>query len=421
MEPEIAAPADPIVSAPEAAPAASTPAPAPATPAAAPEAPKAPVERRDVLKAAMKASQEPAEGKSLRERMIERGVIRPAAESSRPRAPDGKFVPSTQKAAPQASGTPGSQTSTTARVEPAAQPPVEDIPLPKSLRKELEPLWKVASPELRKAIIQREADYDKGVAQYRTRAQEAEALFNEFKPYEQVMRMTGANPVSAIRNMMPTMAVLATGSPQEKAFVMAKAMQAYNVPLEHIAQVMQGGVNAVQGGAQGAGADPLVQQLAAQVQQLTQAWTQNQQSTQQREDQRLASITEAFGRDKPNFEALRPQMWSLIQAQSIAEQRGVAGPLGAAGQTAAWSEQQWVENAYNAALRLNPDFYQSELTRQREEAARLEREKATQAAQASRAAAVQVRGAPAPAALGAQVNPQDRRAVIASAMRGVRT
>ena len=416
MDENLAAPAEPVVSAPEAAPAASTPAPAPATPAAAPAAPAAPVERRDMLKAAMKEAAQPSEGKSLRERMIEKGVIRPAAEASRPRAPDGKFAPSQPKAAPQAAaGAPAA--SAVAGQAPAAPAPIEDVPLPKSLRKELEPLWKAASPELRKAIIQREADYDRGVAGYRTRAQEAEALFNEFKPYEQLMRMTGASPISAIRNMMPTMAVLATGSPQEKAFVMAKALQAYGVPLEHIAQVMQGGVNAVQGQQ----VDPMVQQLAAQVQNLTQAWTQNQQSAQQREDARLATIADAFGRDKPNFETLRPQMWSLLQAQAAAEERGLTGPLGAPAQTAAWTEQQWVENAYNATLRLNPEMYQAELTRQREEAARAERDKATQAAQASRAAAVQVRGAPAPAALGAQVNPQDRRAVIAAAMRGVRT
>lgn len=381
--------------APAAAPAASS---APDAPVAAPE-PSKPASRADTLRAAIQAAKEPSEGKSLREKMIANGTIRPAAAGERQRAPDGKFVAAQQ--AQKSAATP-------------APTQAQTIAMPKSLRKELEAHWTQTPAELQKAINEREAAYERGVAQYRTQAEQAQALLSEFKPYENIMRMTGGTPQTALRSILPTMAVLTTGAPQEKAFVIAKAMQQYGVPIEHIAQVMQGGAGAVQ-----AHQDPMLAQLAQQVNALTQTFQTQQQAHEQAENARLASIAENFGAGKEHFNTLRPQMWSVLQAQSLAEQQGIPGPLGSGEQTAAMTEAQWVEAAYNAALRLNPELYESELTRQREEAARTERDKATAAAQAARSAAVQVRGAPAPSATTSAINPRDRAAVIRSAMRAI--
>jgi hypothetical protein len=150
---------------------------------------------------------------------------------------------------------------------------------------------------------------------------------------------------------------------------------------------------------------------------LTQAWQGRETRNQQAEDARVNAIAEQFGRDKPNFDAMRQQMWSILQAQAQAEAQGLAGPFGSATDTAAWPEQKWIEEAFNAATRLDANSYQSELNRQREEAATQERNRATQAAVASRAASVSVRGAPSGPASTSAVDPKDRRAVIAAAVR----
>ncbi len=388
--------------------------PAAPAPVAAPEAPAQPLERRDVIAAAMKAASQPEDGKSLRQRMIDNGTIKPRDEA-------GRFA--TQSVAPKPNGAAPAkpaQVAIAARPAPVGTLPpspspvqASDVPLPRSLKRELEAHWKAANPDLQKAIAQREADYDRGAQQWKTQAESANALLAEFKPFEPIMRMTGATPASAIRNLLPTMAVLNTGSPQEKAFVVARTLQQFGIPLEHVQQVMQNGVQGVPQSAM----DPNVHALQQQVQNLTNAFTTNQQNAQAAEQQRISAIADGFARDKPNFDNLRPQMHSLMIAQSHAEQNGLQGPFGTAEQTAHWSEQKWVEESYNAALRLNPDLYQSELTRQREEAARAERDRATQAAQASRAAAVQVRGAPSPSVGTASFDPKDRRAVIQAAMR----
>jgi hypothetical protein len=204
---------------------------------------------------------------TLREAMIAKGVIKPRDENEQrilDRARDPKSGQFVRGQGPQAKPVPAPQAQTQAQQIAA---------LPRSLKKELEAHWKAAHPELQKAYMQRDADYDRGIAQYRTQAEQAQALLSEFKPYEQIMRMTGGTPQTALRSILPTMAVLYTGSPQEKAFVMARALQQYGIPLEHIQQVMQGGVNGVQAPAM----DPAYQALAQQVQSLTQAWQGQQQ------------------------------------------------------------------------------------------------------------------------------------------------
>jgi hypothetical protein len=339
--------------------------------------------------------------------MIAKGIIKPRDPTEqqiadRARDQQGRFTKS-QPQNGQAARPPASSSST-------LSVPAVETPLPKSLKRDLEQHWKTAPDELRKAWLQRDQDYEKGIGTYKQQAEAANQVLAEFKQYEPVMRLTGATPVSAIRSILPTMAVLNTGSPQEKAFVLARAMQQYGVPLEHIQQVMQGGASAVP-------QDTAYNQLAQQVQSLQSMFQTTRQQAEQAEQQRLAAIAESYGKDKPHFEQLRSQMWALLQAQNTAEAQGVAGPLGERGTTSLWGEQQWIDAAYKAAIRLSPELYESELRRQRDEAARAEREKANQVAQASRAAAVQVRGAPASSVANINADPRDRRSVIAAALR----
>lgn len=340
---------------------------------------------------------------TLREAMIAKGVIKPKVEvktsqvqGERPRGADGKFVPSQ----PQVTNTPAANASQVATV----------LPLPRSLKKELEPHWKTANAELQRAYLQRDADYEKGIAQYRTRAEQADAILNEVKPYENIFRQTGTDARQTIKNLMPVAAVLASGTPQQKATVILQAMSQYGVQLDHLAQMAQAPQMQT-------AMDPNYQALATRIQELTQFVQGSHQKTQQEENQRISLMAESFGRDKPNFEQMRPQMWSLLQAQATAEAQGLNGPLGSPSETAIWGESQWIENAYNAALRLDPTHFQAELTRHRDEALKAERAQATQAAQASRNAAVQVRGAPGGPATPAQIDPKDRQAVIRNALR----
>src|SRR5437879_2434995 len=109
-----------------------------------------------------------------------------------PRQPTGQFAPKPPETPP-------------GRHQDATKTPPRPA-MPKSLKKDLQTHWDAAPVELLSAIEQREADYEKGVGGYRQKAQEAEDLLNEFKPYEMMLRTEGATPKQAIASLLQTAA-----------------------------------------------------------------------------------------------------------------------------------------------------------------------------------------------------------------------
>ena len=132
--------------------------------------------------------------------------------------------------------------------------------MPKSLRSDLQPHWEKAPHELLSAFNQREADYDKNWADYKTRDSEAKAITDLFEPYQWMLRNEGATPQTAIAPLLQTAALLRTGSPMQKAQSVAQVMQQFGIPLEHIQQLFSG---------EAPQEDNQYNQLVQQVQQLT--------------------------------------------------------------------------------------------------------------------------------------------------------
>ncbi len=367
----------------------SPPLPAEGAQAAAPESRPEPKDRASVIRAAMKASQEPADGKSIRDKMIERGVIRPA--DGRPRAVDGKFAPKAPAAAPQApqGAAPAIPAPTAAQVAPVATVAPVALPMPKALKAELAAHWGKTPREMQEAIAKYTEDATKGIEKYRGTAQQAEAILNEFKPYEALIRSEGGTPQGAMRDLLNTSYLLRTGSPEKKAYLIAQTMQRFGINPEHVGAILQGG------GQQPAG-DPRYDALAQQ-------FTQLQQTMQQREQAQYASVAEQFGATKPHWNLMRPHVADILSRGEIE---------GAENMT----EHQILEAAYTKALEAYPVITQAEAEAKRQTALDEERKRANAAAQAARQAAVQVTGAPggtAPAAF----NPKDRQSVIRHALR----
>ncbi len=285
--------------------------------------------------------------------------------------------------------------------DPVQAPVVSDRPpMLKSLRKEVEAHWNNAPPELLNEFTRREADYEKGVAQYRTQAQQAAEVLDQFKPYEWILRNEGSTPQQAIAPLLQTAAILRTGTPQQKAQSVAQMMQQFGIPMDHIAQMF---------GAQTQGqqvADPQYNALAQQVQQLTQHITQSQYQQQQALEGRALSVIQQFAQDPKNihFEALQDTMLRLLQAPQVL------------GDTSGLSEREKLQLAYDTAVRLDPNIAAQSLAQQQAAQAAQVRGQAQNAVQTAKAAAVQVRGAPGSAAP-ANVDPKNRRDVIANALR----
>lgn len=290
---------------------------------------------------------------------------------------------------------------------PPATPPVAEVvpkvrpALLKSLKKDLEPHWNAAPTELLEAFTQREADFDKGITQYRTQAEQAAAVLDQFKPYEWMLRNEGATPQTAIAPLLQTAAILRTGTPAQKAQSVAQVMQQFGIPIEHIQAVFQ------PGGQQPAAMDPQYNHLAQQVQSLQQSWQQTQQQQEQMQNQRAMTVIQQFAADPKNvhFAQVQDKMLALLQTPQI------LGP-----DVQFMSEREKLTLAYDAAVRLDPTLAAQALAQQQAQAQAQQRQQAQAAANTAKAAAVQVKGAPG-APLAATVNTNDRRAVIANALR----
>lgn len=370
-----------------------TSAPAPEAPVEAPvvEAPPAPVSRKEVIAETLAKDADTKGDTSVRQRLIEQGLIKPrgAHAAVQPRTEQGKFAPGKPlaKAAPAPVAAPA----------PAAAPAIPSMP--KWLAKELEPHWTQGKPELLNAFLKYGEDANRGIEKYKT---EAQSLIGEFAPYEQMLRAENATPQTAIRSLMGTAQLLRQGQPQQKAQAVAQMIRQFQIPFEHVAQSlgvqMQGADgNPVQMPQQ----DPMLAQLMQRVESMQNQFQLSQQAAQEAENARLLRITETFGKDRPHYEALLPAIVGLINGGLV--ERG--------GRT----EMEILQEAYDKALRLNPELYEQHLASEREKAAQAERAKANQQAQLSRSAAVQVKGAPGGPTV-QKFDPKDRRAVLRAAI-----
>lgn len=335
--------------------------------------------------AAAATAQPPAEAKSRRD-LIAEGVARENAKAEtrrgqhavyQPRADAGKFAP----------GSPNF-------------PVPERPPMPKSLRQELKAHWDAAPPELAAAIAKREEDAERGFAEFKNKTlgdvQTAREVLDQFQPYEWILKNEGTTPAKAIGPLLQTAAILRTGTPAQKAQSVATVMQQYNIPIEHIQQMLgfsNGRPQPIQ--------DPQYNSLAQQVQEIRQTLTQDQRRKQQEEERRLTAEVETFAKDPANvhFDAVLDTMLTLINAPGVL------------GDTSAMTDREKLQKAYDTAIRLNP-----ELSAQ-VEAARLLKQKNKAAVGQSKAAAVQVAGAPGSNGFRTAIDPNDRRAVLVNSFQ----
>lgn len=277
---------------------------------------------------------------------------------------------------------------------PPTFPTPEPPQMPKSLKRELQKHWEMSPVELRQAIHQREMDFEKGITQYKTQAQQAAEILEEFKPYEWILRNENTTPKAAISSLLQTAAILRTGTPAQKAQAAAITLQQYGIPLDAVQALLNRAPSNQQ---QPQVLNPHYDQLAQQVQQLQQYVSQSQQQQQQALETRAMSAIEQFAADPNNhhFEAVQDRMLTLLQAP------GVLGDL------SNMTEREKLQAAYDTAVRLDPNLFAQQQAR-------------IQQVKNAKSAAVSVAGAPgSSAAPVAQTN--DRRAVIANALRAVRS
>jgi len=248
--------------------------------------------------------------------------------------------------------------------------------LPKSWKKELAPKYEALDPDIQAEIYRREDDVFKGIEQYKSKAQMAQEFEAAIQPYLPTMTQLGVNPIAAVKALMQADHTLRFGTPQQKQAALADIIQTYGVQFDPNNPPAQ--------------ADPTTVELQAVKQQLAQL----------REAQEQSALTPYLNavnqfRSDPaheHYDMLENHILSLIST-------GAARDL---------------QDAYDQAEWAHPELRTHKLARQQAQ----EREAEAARVAAAKAAAVQVRGAPSQV-IPAQINPQDRRAVIKAAVAGL--
>lgn len=294
------------------------------------------------------------------------------ADGDRPRAPDGKFIPKEAKTA-------ATELPLETPTQPAVEPPVWERP-PQSWKKDYHEIWKAADPKLREYAYQREEQMRAGIEPLIPKAKFADEVNKVLEPYMGTLRGLGVSPPQAIEALIRTDHALRNSSPDERRQLFFRLASQYGVNL-----------NPVEGEA-----PQQMQQLPPEVfnlkNELTNlrgevlSWKEQQ---ERNANEQLQSEINKFSLKHEHFEDVREDMAMLLQS----------------------GRADTMEDAYDKAIRLNPELFdQIQSRKQAEEAAR-NSAALDAAAKGARRAAVSVKSSTPGAA--PTTNATDRRSRIA--------
>ena len=271
------------------------------------------------------------------------------------------------------------------------EPPVWRRP-PASWKKDYHEIWQKADPKMQEYAWQREEQMRAGVEPLLSKAQFADAMQEAIQPYMNTIQGLGLQPEKAVAALMEADHKLRTSDPQTKMQYFMQLAQSYGINLGAM-QPQAPGAAPMQPNS----VDPLVWQLQNELNQVrgeVMGWKQQQEMV---ENQTLLNEINQFSLKAEHFEDVRPTMIQLLQS-------GVA---------------QTLDEAYDKAIRLDPNLFEQTLkAKQAEEAAKQAKE-ANRVAKSARAAAVSVRSATP----GANTAPKaaNRRALLEEAFSETET
>ena len=318
-----------------------------------------------------------------------------APRGDRPRGPDGKFVKGED--APPAAPAPTKAKDPTAPPAQEAKPPATEKPAaptpppaakaPQSWKPDAREDWAKLPPRVQAEVLRREGEVQRALQESSEARQGYQKYSEAVKPYEQMIRAEGGEPVAAIQGLLQTAYALRHAPLPVKADMIAKMVKAY-IPgregLEALDRLLAGEAPAAQPQGQQF-RDPRVDQIMTVLEQNKRA---AEQATSQRAEQMIAEVQ---GREF--FEDLRLDIADILEG---AQRRGLSMTL---------------DEAYHRAARADPTI--SAVLSQRAEAQRLANPNGS--TQAARRASSSVRSNPAIPPRGDR-SPGDLRADLEAAL-----
>jgi hypothetical protein len=359
---------------------------------------------RDALMSAVDQHREPEEEQASAavssENVAQTAASAVADEAARARDQKGRFAAAADEknnAAARANiAAPAvSNQSTNSAAGPAVAPvTASPVAPPSSWRKDRHESFQKLDRETQEYILERERQFATGVSTYKAEADRARSLQSAIEPFMPTLQRHNVAPEQWIGNLGRAHQILVEGHPQQKMQIFAQLAQDYGIDLSH----MFGGAGQQQGAV-----DPnaqWLQQQLGQMQNRLQSFEQQQYQARQQaelEQQRtIEGMIEEFRADTanyPHFETVRETMAGILQS-------GLAQDL---------------KSAYDKAIRMHDDLWQSQQDAQRQNAEAEQKRLQAEAAQKARAKVVSVRSA-TPSGSTATNEAQGRRAQLQEAL-----
>lgn len=284
------------------------------------------------------------------------------AQAEKPRDEVGKFAKATAAAPTE---------------EKTEEDPVWRRP-PASWKKDYHETWNLADDKLKQYAWQRESEMKAGVEPLISKAQFADQMQEVLNPYMNTIQGLGIDAPKAVKALMEADHALRYSTPQEKRQYFARLAQSYGVNLNEMGNDLP--QQAV---------DPTIYALQNELNNVrgeVMGWKQQQ---EQQQNQALLGEINNFSQKAEHFEEARPAMIQLLQS-------GMATDL---------------NDAYDKAIRLNPELFDAVQSGRQAEADAAKRAAANVAAKRARAAAVSVKGS-TPGTV-TNTKAQDRRSLLA--------
>lgn len=284
------------------------------------------------------------------------------AQAEKPRDEVGKFAKATAAAPTE---------------EKTEEDPVWRRP-PASWKKDYHETWNLADDKLKQYAWQRESEMKAGVEPLISKAQFADQMQEVLNPYMNTIQGLGIDAPKAVKALMEADHALRYSTPQEKRQYFARLAQSYGVNLNEMGNDLP--QQAV---------DPTIYALQNELNNVrgeVMGWKQQQ---EQQQNQALLGEINNFSQRAEHFEEARPAMIQLLQS-------GMATDL---------------DDAYDKAIRLNPELFDAVQSGRQAEADAAKRAAANTAAKRARAAAVSVKGS-TPGTV-TNTKAQDRRSLLA--------
>jgi len=273
---------------------------------------------------------------------------------------------------------------------------------PGSWKGDAKAVWDQLPLNVRQEVIRREREMKSERMKINDLApvkQRMDSLMEVLTPHrERINNIHGGNPLAAIDRMLNVEQVMFSGTPNQKAQLVANMIKEFRVDIPALDSLLSN-QPLPQQNQQQSELERMLEQKLAPVQQFIQQQQQWEQRKVQQIEQEANHTVETMAEDSerfPYFNEVRDDMADLIE---LSAKKNIALSL---------------EEAYSRAVRMNDTAYQASNVRESSQSATNAALQAHQAAQRAKGAAVSVSGVPS--ATGPNVgNPADLRGVIATA------